>query len=251
MPGMPFHLEKGHGLMALEDLINNPAHRAVLTVARDEMCEGTPMSDVFATVVSNAPTLANYGNNPHTAALGGLGPFVADKWFGKPGYWLDYTGDVDGVVRTTLLFALEAASGVECGTPLPEGPFDRRVELLWHCGQRWFEAWVGWNDPSDAVSVLFATPPHAFGEVISSVLNAGPGQATSITASGADPNRDMILITEDAHVERPTIGLGFWPTGKTKIPLPSIGRAFDGSGPVHAWRIHANSGGVHPETVFK
>ena len=34
---------KGHALMALEDLLNNPAHHAVLSAAFDGLRNGTPV----------------------------------------------------------------------------------------------------------------------------------------------------------------------------------------------------------------
>ena len=174
MPGMPFHLEKGHALMAIEDLLNNPAHRPVLSAAFDGLRTNVPVADVFSAVAAAAPGLQAYGGQADVAAAGGLGPFVADAWFapGAPGpapYWIDYTGDVDGVVREALLLTMEVAWGVDRNAPLPTGPSPRRIELFWHCGQRWFEAWTTWDDPQGPVKILFATPPHIGGTVISNL----------------------------------------------------------------------------------
>ena len=86
MPGMPFHLEKGHALMALEDLLNNPAHHAVLSAAFDGLRNGTPVADVFkhrARLGSRCSR--HYGSHPAVTAAGGLGPFVAGAWFAAPG----------------------------------------------------------------------------------------------------------------------------------------------------------------------
>jgi hypothetical protein len=257
MPGMPFHLEKGHALMAVENLLNDPAHRNVLITAFDGLRSGAPLGDVFAGITAHAPQLDAYGQNPAVTGAGGLGAFVSGAWFGQPtgtspeSYWLDFEGAVDEVVRETLLFAMEMAGpDVDRTEPLPPEPFARTIELFWHCGQRWFESWLTWESPASPITVLFATPPHVAGDVLPSVTSAPPGQATAVTAATADPDRDMILVTEDDHTERRVPALTFWPTGKFSLPLPTIGSTWDGSGEVGAWSIHADSGGVRPPTTF-
>lgn len=260
MPGMPFHLEKGHGLMAVESLLNDPAHRAVLATAFEGLRGGTPLGQVFTDVAAKAPLLDAYGgaNQPVNAA-GGLGAFVSGAWFGQPSssgnspnsYWLDYTGRVDEVVRETLLFAIEMAGPADRKKRLPKHPSTRRIELFWHCGQRWFESWLTWEDASSPIRVLFATPPHTAGEVLSSVSSAPPGQATKVKAAQADPIRDMVLVTEAEHTERRLPTLTFGPTEQSNIPLPSVGITWEGKGKVGAWSIHADSGGVRPPTTFQ
>ena len=260
MPGMPFHLEKGHALMALESLLNDPAHRAVLATAFEGLRDGTPLGQVFAEIAAKAPLLDAYGgmNQPVNDA-GGLGAFVSGAWFGQPSstgsapnsYWLDSSGRVDEVVRETLLFAIEMAGPADRKNPLPPNPCARRIELFWHCGQRWFEAWLTWEDASSPIRVLFATPPHTAGEVLSSVSSAPAGQVTNVKAATADPDRDMVLVTEAEHTERRFPTLTFWPTEQFLIPLPSVGITWDGNGEVGAWSIHADSGGVRPPTTFQ
>ena len=127
MPGMPFHLEKGHALMALEDLLNNPAYRPVLSVAFDGLRNGTPVGQVLSTALNSTQVIELYGSHPEVTAAGGLGPFVAGMWFAAPGapepppYWIDYTGDVDGIVREALLLTMEVAWGVDRNASLPSG----------------------------------------------------------------------------------------------------------------------------------
>lgn len=254
MPGMPFHLEKGHALMALEDLVNAPQHREVLATVWEGLRSGTPLGDVFSGLTQHAGQLDDYGGQPLVTAEGGLGKFVSGAWFGqgKDAYWLDYEGDVDGIVRETLLFAMELAGpDVDRTKPLPADPFARPIELFWHCGQRWFEAWITWESTTSPIRILFATPPHAAGDVLASVLDAPAGQVTSVTASTANADRDMVLVTEAEHTERRSLTLTFWPTGQFVVPLPTVGSAWDGGGTVGAFSIHAHSGGVRPQTFFE
>lgn len=256
MPGMPFHLEKGHALMAIEDLLNNPAHHAVLRAAFEGLRTNLPVANVFNNVAAAAPGLAAYGGQPDVVAAGGLGPFVAGAWFAAPGapgptpYWLDYRGNVDNVVRETLLLAMEVAWGVDRNQPLPGGPFQRRIELFWHCGQRWFEAWTTWDDPQGPVKILFASPPHTGGEVVANVAPlVAAGQANVVDRTTVNLNRDMVLISQPRHVEvapnSPTS-----PSQLGQVPLPSVGTAFQGTGPVGRWSIHADSGGMNPISLF-
>jgi hypothetical protein len=261
MPGMPFHLEKGHALMAIEELLNNHSHHAVLEVAYDGLRTGQAVGTVFRTaLMTKAPVLDAYEGEPHVTAAGGLGPFVTGAWFGQiaPGtatpnpYWLDYQGDVDGIVREALLFAMEIAWGADRTQKLPPGPFVRRIELLWHCAQRWFDAWTTWDDPNGPVKVLFATPPHSGGTVTSRIdpMVTG-GKATPVVASTVDKSRAMVLISQPTHAEVPMLTWKSVATPLGSIPLPSIGTKYQSTGAVGRWRIHPDAGGsINPPTPF-
>ena len=98
-----------------------------------------------------------------------LGPSQspAQPW---TGYWIGYRGDVDAIVRLTFRRAMEAALGVDhTAAEVPEPPPRHwPIQILWHCGQPWFEGWVAWNEqPPDGgdVTVVFATPGHIGGVV--------------------------------------------------------------------------------------
>lgn len=238
--------------MAIEDLLNNPTHQAVLSTMWDGLRSGADVGGAFSTALASAPVLSHYGGNAQVVAAGGLGRFVTKAWFDNPpgsGYWLDYGGPVDEIVREALLFAMELA-GADRAKPLPSTGLTRPIELLWHCGQRWFETWLTWEDETGPISVLFASPPHAAGVVLSSVLDAPPGQATAVTPKTAAAAGDMVLITAERHRTRRFPILTFWGTGRAKVPLPAIGVPYEGVGNVGAWSIEANSGGARPRTGF-
>lgn len=256
MPGMPFHLEKGHALMALEDLLNNDQHHAALSTTFDGLRSGTPLGTVFAEALVGAPMVDGYGGH---AGPGGLGAFVEGAWFGQSTtgqgeYWLDYQGDVDGIAREALLFAMETAWGVDRSKALPAAvDRSRPIVLLWHCAQRWFDAWVLWDGPSSAVTVLFATPPHTGGDIIDRIDGAvSTGWATPVTATSAHADGDMVLVCQEQN--RParrsrTSAISWSATGV--FPLPALGRDTVGSGAVGAYSISADAGGARPRTTWK
>jgi hypothetical protein len=258
MPGMPFHLEKGHALMALEDLLNNPANHATLAAAYDGLRQGTPVAQVFAAALvaplpaKPAPVLDQYAGK---AGAGGLGQFVGRSWFGDGGnpYWLDYEGDVDGIIREALLFAIEKAWGVDRAEPLPaELDHSRRIDLLWHCAQRWFDAWVTWQAKEGPVVVLFATPPHVGGSIVDRIdVAVAAGWAKKVDAAGADPDGDMVLVCQETNLPGPKLLAPFldW-SGLGEILLPAIGRDTVGGGDPAAYSISADAGGATPRTAW-
>lgn len=255
MPGMPFHLEKGHALMALEDLLNDAQHHSVVRTAFDGLRQGVPVGEVFDTALASAPTLDAYAGN---AGQNGLGDFVRGAWFDQasgsaPPYWLDYRGDVDGIVREALLFAMETAWGVDRSSPLPRRvDRSRRIDLLWHCAQRWFDAWVTWQSVDGPVTVLFATPPHTGGDIIDEIASAvSQGRATAVDAASAGADGDMVIVCQERNRPgRRTIPQPGW-SPRGAITLPAIGRGTVGSGTVGTYSISADAGGSRPRTNWQ
>ncbi|MEM8621026.1 MAG: hypothetical protein AAGF73_15010 [Actinomycetota bacterium] len=278
---MPFHLEKGHAMLALDDLFNNPQHGDTLQQLHQGLGAGTPLGELFAVALNSAPNMSSYaGASQPVTDAGGLGPFVSGAWFGQvdrpadippsadwepptTDYWIDYSGDVDEIIRQTMLFAVEVAWGIAPDEPLIKPASPRRIEFWWHCAQRWFDAWVSWQNADDAIRILFATPVHTYGTVYSSVITAentstGAGgertEATRVTPADTDPNADMVLITHERHQAR--LQWSFKPasaaypgitlSGLGAIPIPAVGLHFDGEDAVDAWRIDRNAGGIQP-----
>jgi hypothetical protein len=260
MPGMPFHLEKGHALMALEDLFDTQptAPGAPLASFWDDVRSGVALGTVFRDLLASAPLLSGYGGQADVNAAGGLGSFVSGAWFdqrsgaGAPPrpYWLDYTGDVDGIVREALLTALELAWGVDRASQLPDPlPQRRPLRFTWHCSQRWFEAWVRWDDHVGPVELMFATPAHTGGTI---VRDPGTSEAKGLTTPVAPPTfaeqRGMILVAQQQHVPTIVVSMMIVGTLVGDVPLPEIGFKFQGQGDVGRWSLTADAGGVVPDT---
>src|SRR5580693_6032643 len=126
MPGMPYNLEQGPYLAMLEDLINKNPVRC-LNSLRDA---GKPVTDILRN-----PSIDIPGRHHHqtTAALA---DHIDKDWFGiKPGsqsdptsrYWSYWEGDAQGIVRETIVRAIEIALGLDHGAAAPDG--DRQQ---WH-----------------------------------------------------------------------------------------------------------------------
>jgi hypothetical protein len=103
------------------------------------------------------------------------------------------------------------------------------------------------------VKVLFATPPHSGGTVVSRIEPmVTAGKATPVgPGSPVDMTRDMVLISQPTHVETPALTWKSVPTSLGSIPLPSIGKTYQSEGAVGRWRIHPDAGGSsNPPTPF-
>lgn len=89
---------------------------------------------------------------------------------GRTGWWIGYTGDVDVIVRETLIWAFELALGLEPDQAITSaGPPPHRIELFNICTFPWFEGWVlrrpvstdvADDDGPALVTVCWLTPAH-------------------------------------------------------------------------------------------
>jgi hypothetical protein len=211
MPMMPYHVEKGAVFSIFESFLNDSPAMAlrVLRAVRDPT--RTLDDSVFfddATLKSRPPITG--GTWAEHFARDWLGPSVyANKnW---TGYWIGYRGDVDAIVRLTFRRALEVALGINYDDALPETPPRHwPIQILWHCGQPWFEGWVAWNERQSGgcdVTVLFATPGHAGGVVRRRITAPATRQGrdyaenpvTMDTLTGAPRRRGLMVVSHQNH----------------------------------------------------
>lgn len=188
-----------------------------------------------------------------------------DAW-PSTGFWFQYHGDVEGIVRESLIRAMEVAIGIDHDAAAPSVP-DRvlPIELFWKCPQRWFEGWVTWRwDPAHRtgqVTLMLATPgsgkpvlenPELGRESFipsTSRVDApgdsptGPGPADSADALQAP--KGMWVITHRQHAQLPSppddraMDEGNW-------LIPSFGPTYVGAGPVICVQPDERDGGVRP-----
>lgn len=236
MPTMPFHLEKGDMLNALESLLNDHAHQADLETAVNNLLA---TNDLRATLDAAAAATGD-------ASLANLVKTGTLAWFATPAYWKDYSGDINSIVAHALLFAMRRAWDWKEGSPFPEAHRRRRrIHLWWHCSQRWFESWVTWERKNGPIHVLFATPPIIGGTIWKDIDAAEQaGQANPLANPfQADPNGDMVLISQPLH--EPTHRTLTLLSNVAAIPTPQFSTHWTDSGKVAAWSIPAHAGGMN------
>jgi hypothetical protein len=184
--GMPYYLEKGPMLTLMENYINGQGQtkRETLQVLRD--AEADPgaigwVAQVFPGLCAEAEQKGPPGMSPHDHVL--------KHWFGyepagdggawrlrttpTTGFWIDYKGDVNSIVRKTLRWALEISLGLMPDEDRPGRPDPDPIEFFWMCNTNWFEGWVMQRPTGHGgrmVTVLFATPGHTGAVVATSPI---------------------------------------------------------------------------------
>jgi hypothetical protein len=184
------------------------------------------------------------------------------------GFWVQYHGDVEGIVRETLVRAIEVSLGLDHDEPVPAGGPTRElpIELYWKCPQRWFEGWVGWRwdgaHGTGQVTVLLATPGSGKPILEQPLIGAGAFEPTTtrVAPTGAVPRwaapadpatnpdqsaKGLWVISHREHVQLPSIpGHGGTATGDW--PIPEFGATYVGVGPVICVQPSEPDGGVKP-----
>lgn len=184
------------------------------------------------------------------------------------GFWYQYHGDVEGIVRETLIRAIEVSLGLDHDEK-PDGDGPARalpIELFWKCPQRWLEGWVTWRWDEEhgtgQVTVVLATPGS--GKPVLENPDLGDGAERAITTRAvpsseiprgpapSDPARNpeqsakgMWVITHAEHAQLPTRAaeLGT-PSGAWRVP--AFGPTYVGIGPVVCVQPSEGDGGVRP-----
>lgn len=256
---MPFHVEIGPNWEVLEDYLNGDAGR---------------LTDLLANLRAGAD-LMDLGLFDSTSLLGGPRPPAQVKdhgradWFGmrprpgggwepqapfdpvtnpSTGYWQQWYGDAEGIVRTTLQRAVEVALGVD-----PDAPVDASVpparhwpiDILIKCTQAWMEGWVSWraHGGTGHVTVIFAVPGNGH-PLLTSPL-APP--ARSLPEYGCPPAacsgaRGLWLIGHSREVAHHVRSHG--PSLVGDWVLPHFGQVFEGEGPIVTVAPSEADGGV-------
>jgi hypothetical protein len=178
-PTMPYHLETGVSLRALERYFNPKSFKRRVT-RRVDALEALrkeppdPLDDVLRDVIARHPPSAG-----DASILGAFATNVQSLWLGidaprqagEPrtdrvydsdvtpgGGWLHYRGMSECILRTTLIrglaASLEAGEGADCITTA------HPIVFIWKCAQAWLEGWVQWRTVNRrrTVVVIICTP---------------------------------------------------------------------------------------------
>ncbi len=220
---MPYTLSKGPILAVLENLLNpeNPDQVQRLHAGLVLLREGVPLTDIGVVDSTNikvdASTPEPLDDRLNEYWFGKTENEKTGKWDPQPpfgprhtrtGYWADYYGDVESVLRETLIRTIEVAIGIDAGADPAKTTRQWDVEVFWKCGNPWFEGWVTWrrnrrhrdegqvttiiatpNDTRNTIRIHPAHPPHG-----------APALKVPKTAPKAD--HGMWLVTQPDHRRR-------------------------------------------------
>jgi hypothetical protein len=328
VPGpMPYHLEKGPWICALEEHLNKaetPELQEFLRVvgdaeqyreflrdyAQDDDLNGDP---VFRTVDQRMAHLTDHwygdvdgkphesfemwlrrtckelrlGELPedasieavrelvHSACQHGLLEHLAEPPADGPdheeprrtwpttGWWRQYYGNVEEIVRVTLANAI----AISLGLPQPDAKPTRRLhlEIFWKCGQPWFEGWLTWTVPQKAptsgqMTLIFATPGIGR-NVLTEAASGGNVQPSPyrVLPEPADrgtedrnrlaASRGMMVVTHQLNLLLPPVPSTL-PTTSGSWIIPAIGPSYAGVGDVVPVEPSFENGGVRdPQPV--
>jgi hypothetical protein len=213
--GMPYHLEKGPLLRIFEGHLNGDRPSLEASLAVLEQSEANHSVDwLFAGAPGlwNDPAFGSGGPGDRRPTADVMRRRVLTEWFGyeedptgrwRPkqppgqttGYWIGYRGDVHGIVRTAMTWALKLALGTgsddRSGQPEPWP-----IELFWKCPAPWFEAWVVSRrvprTDMGLVTVFLVSPSHVGASVAESPI---AHSATATPPGGGHP----VPSTEDDY----------------------------------------------------
>jgi len=249
---MPYAMETGPYLSMFEHFLNSDRTQAVdalLTLRHPEHL----VTDIF----SGHPFTPLTEGPKDRRTVEGLTEHINKNWFGliedpdQPGGykqpprppdgdlppdwpWDYWWGDVQAIVRTTLVRALEVSLGVaHDAKPAPRPRRHWPISLRAVCGLRWWEGWVRWRKLARGgyVDVVFLTPSHAHA-VEPTLLRPSPERKSKpetgyavepLRANGEEGLWVIGAILEAKRDPEPTT-LGWSPQGK--IDVPPLGPTF-------------------------
>ena len=184
------------------------------------------------------------------------------------GFWFQYFGDVDAIVRETLIRSIEVSLGLDHDQePGPDGPpFQLPIELFWKCPQRWFEGWVSWRwdarHGTGQVTTMLATPgsgkpvlehpqlgqdPHGIPRFLADEPVDGP-RTPAPGVRGDAPNiypKGLWVVTHRQHAKLATTpDDGGTESGRWFIP--PFGPTYVGVGDVICYQPVEFDGGTNP-----
>ena len=228
---MPYTLSKGRILTVLEDMLNPVTDEETerlfrgLADLRDPDTLLTYVGLVDSTNLED-PSVAAPLDDRLNEYWFGFEPDGSGGWDPQPGYgpghqttgyWLDYCGDVEGILRETLARTIELAFGIPAGGDRSDATRADRpweVEIFWKCPNPWFEGWVTWRrsrrHPEEGqVTTIIATPADALNSIRRVPADPGRGAPPLVTPTGVpDVGQGMWLVTQSTHVQPADPGAG-------------------------------------------
>jgi hypothetical protein len=188
MGAMPYMVEKGRVFSVYEDYLSSMDRRLAMLANVRKL--NVPMWEALALESPNLGTPPNQGLKDHTRDhWHGTPSFVGGKWTYQAsqttrGWWQNWVGPAEGILRATFQRAIETSLGVlhvapaaqpggiqapnahgVAGIP-PVSEITRfwPIEFVWVCGAPSLQGWVTWRKTGDGfsdgqVTVILSTPP--------------------------------------------------------------------------------------------
>jgi len=286
---MPYQLEKGPYFSVTETVLEDFDQRidvlVDLRLQRDADAMPTLESDSLDTSRGNIQTedQRRYHQNRHwygktQLASGYWGPQAPFDPVTNPrtGFWHNWYGDAEGIVRETYTRAIEVSLGIPHDTTVtdksaivelarrPEHGRFWPIEIFTRCPAPWFEGWVTWQSegPSNGhVTVHIHTPSHDRSNLLTSPVRPGyttPEYQDEINFPPplpSDGKRGMWVV---AHlyqelvnppfagpvVSGPSEALDGHPDQKAPWKLPRFGAVYHSQGDIVTVRPSEPNGGV-------
>jgi hypothetical protein len=200
MGAMPYMVEKGRVFSVYEDYLSSMDRR--LAMLANVRTLNVPMWEALALASPNLRSppfdLPNYEAllKQHTQNhWHGAPTFAGGTWNYPPinlptlpattGWWKNWTGPAEGILRNTFLRAIEVSLGLVHADPVAKNPVVMQpphahtvngvpnlnditrfwpIEFLWICGAPTLQGWVTWRKTGNGfsegqVTVIFSTPP--------------------------------------------------------------------------------------------
>jgi hypothetical protein len=269
MGGMPYQLEKGPIWSVVESALAAGPSEAyeLLTLLRDpthQIADGPLVASKSLDDPKTGSTKTTRGEHLNTDWFG-MVKQSNGAWQKQPasafdpqthpstGYWINYWGDVESIVRETFVRAIEVSLGLRHGEAhSPRARFTRHwpVSVFLKCPTPWFEGWISWRSWASGrgndgeVTVHFLIPGHYGSQVLkqpATGLNKPPQQNPD-TANDAN---GMWLVSFATHTRVNGV-VSTDPGSAGDIHAPSPGPILKDEGELIVLAPHEFDGGVAP-----
>lgn len=213
---MPYMLAKGPIMSVLETIANggSPQGLATLQQSLDGLRGGARITTLagldsqnLATPYSPIYRVERYWFGRSQVDNGYVDQPAFDPADPQPtGYWRGYYGDVESIMRETIIRAIEVSLGIDTTQNVADRTRQWPIEVFWACPHPWVEGWVTWRcDPNNKadgqVTAIFATPADTVNQITTRPLE--PADPPTPLTQGVSPGTEaqgMWLISQSDHI---------------------------------------------------
>jgi hypothetical protein len=279
---MPYQLEKGPYFSVTESVLNDDVERRIWVLA---WLRSHPHDGFDAMPTLDSKTLHQ---DPNSVPVNTLYAHQNIDWYGKTkqqdgvwvqpdydpqtnpttGFWHNWYGDCEDIVRETFIRGIEVSLGVEhdpnqhdTGVIRDQAKREWPIEVFWRCPAPWFEGWVTWRDTAPTggdghkheghVTVHFHSPSHHGSALLKSPLRAGarpPEYRQEPPALLSNGKRGMWVIAQQQQDLMSGVGLPVGShtstEGDWQLELLGVGATYRSTGPVVVVQPSEPDGGV-------